>query len=131
MSQFLPELRETVRATYPSGNYRGAIMCSEDQGDFLAWVLDGDTTQPVMMYTRPETLDPPHWGECHRALEGNTFRWEILGRHQVNLVVIEPDRFAKLSERLRKDAEWKIVQDDVLLIAVRKEPKLPVDLMSR
>ena len=55
--RYLPGFRDVVRATYPSGKYRGAILCAPSQGDFLAWVLDGDNTQPVMLYTRPETLE--------------------------------------------------------------------------
>jgi hypothetical protein len=128
---YLPGLHETVRATYPNGHYRGAILTGVDQGDFLAWVLDGDNNQPVMIYTRPETLDPPHWGECQRALEGTSDWWEILGRHQVNLIVIDPRRHGPLAERLTRSANWRIVEGDVnaaLLVAVRRGPKLPVEL---
>jgi hypothetical protein len=115
---------------YPDRKYRGAILTGEEQGDFLAWVLDGDNTQPVLIYTRPETMDPPHWAECHRALDGESAWWEILGRQQVNLVVIDPRRYGKLAERLRKDPEWSMVQDQAaLVVALRKEPKLPPELM--
>ena len=65
--RYLSELREAVRATYPNGRYRGAILCGEAQGDFLAWVLDGDNDKPVMLYTRPETIDREHWGEARQA----------------------------------------------------------------
>jgi hypothetical protein len=127
----LPELRETVRATYPNGKYRGAILAGLGQGDFLGWVLDGDNTQPVMIYSRPEALDPAHWAEAHGALEGSSGWWETLGRHQVNLVVIDPGPWGKLADRLRKARGWRVVQDDGpggLLVAVRREPKLPVEL---
>jgi len=124
----LPELRDTVRAEYPSGKYRGAILCDPAQGDFLAWVLDGDNSQPVMLYTRPQTIDPPHWAEAHRALEGPGDWWEILGRHQVNLVVIDPGKRSKLADRLRRSQAWRTFQDGILLVAVRREPKLPAEM---
>jgi hypothetical protein len=127
----LPELREAVRAAYPNGKYRGAILCGEDQGDFLGWVLDGDNTQPVMLYTRPEAIDPAHWAEAHSALEGASDWWETLGRHQANLIVIDPGRWGKLAGRVRKSHAWRVVQDDGpggLLVAVRREPKLPAEL---
>jgi hypothetical protein len=126
----LPELRDTVQQTYPSGKYRGAILSGPAQGDFLAWVLDGDNSRALMLYTRPEALDPPHWGEAHQALEGRGDWWEILGRHQVNLVVIDPERWRKLADRLRESQAWRTFQDGTLLIAVRREPKLPVELMD-
>jgi hypothetical protein len=131
--QHLPGLREQVRATYPAGRFRGAILCGEEQGDFLAWVLEGDNNQPVMIYSRPETFDQAHWAECRKALDGEGVWWEILGRHQVNLVVIDPGRSGKLADRLRASAEWATVQDDGpggLLVAVRREPKLPAELMA-
>jgi len=131
--RFFPELRVQFRATYPSGRYRGAILAGNEQGDFLAWVLDGDNNQPVMIYTRPETLEEAHWSECIKALDGESAWWEILGRHQVNLIVIDPRRHPKLAERLRDSEEWRTVQDDGpggLLVSVRREPKLPVELMA-
>ena len=75
----LPELREQIRATYPNGKYRGALLCGEDQGDFLAWVLDGDNNRPVMIYNRPLAFDPDHWSECQTALDGESSWWEITG----------------------------------------------------
>jgi hypothetical protein len=129
--QHFPELREAVRATYPDGKCRGAILAGEEQGDFLAWVLDGDNTQPLMVYSRPEAIDPRHWAEAHSALEGASDWWETLGRHQVNLVVIDPGRWTKLAERLRTSKAWRIVQDGGpggLVAAVRLEPKLPAEL---
>ncbi len=129
-SDVLPELRETVGTEYPNSRYRGAILCGEEQGDFLAWVLDGDNDRPVMLYTRPETLGRDHWAECRRVLDGSSDWWEITGRHQTNLIVIVPERFPKLAERLRRAKEWRTVQDDVLLIAVRREPRLPAELMG-
>lgn len=126
----LPEFRETVSAEYPDGRYRGAILCGEDQGDFLAWVLDDAIDRPVMMYNRPETLEKEHWSDCRRVLDGQSDWWEITGRHQTNLVVINPQRHAKLAERLRRAKEWRTVQDDSLLIAVRREPRLPAELMK-
>jgi hypothetical protein len=128
---YLPDLRETVRSAYPEGRFRGAILTGVSQGDFLAWVLDGDNNQPVMIYTRPETLDPPHWSECQRALDGFSNWWEILGRHQANLIVIEPRQNVKLAERLLASANWRIVEGDAnapLLVAVRRVPKLPVEM---
>jgi len=126
--RYLPDLRTTVETAYPNGRYRGAILCDEMQGDFLAWVLDGDNSQPVMLYTRPEALDPPHWAEAHRALDGLGDWWEILGRHQVNLVVIDPGKRGKLADRLRGSEAWRTFQDGILLVAVRREPKLPAEM---
>jgi hypothetical protein len=130
--QFLPELHEQVRATYPGGRFRGAILCGESQGDFLAWILDGDSDRPVMAYSRPETFDPAHWAECRKALDGESAWWEILGRHQVNIVAIDAKQFPKLADRLRRAAEWRTVQDSPsgLLVSIRREPKLPVELVA-
>jgi hypothetical protein len=130
--RFLPELRETIQSAYPNGKYRGAILSGLEQGDFLAWVLDGDNTQPVMVYSRPETLEPLHWAETMSALEGASSWWETLGRHQVNLIVIDPGKWTKLAERLRGSSAWRTVLDDKeaggLLVAIRREPKLPAEL---
>jgi hypothetical protein len=129
--RFLPEFRETVRATYPEGRYRGGILTGEEQGDFLAWVLDGDDTRPVMRYSRPETFSPGTWGEMQGVLEGNTDWWETLGRHQVNLIAIDPRRWEKLADRLRRSPNWRMVEDGpALLVAVRREPKLPAELQQ-
>ena len=124
----LPDLRELLR-DYPAGRYRGGILPGEPQGDFLAWVLDGDNDRPVMIYTRPETIDSGYWVEFQGVLDGNSEWWEVLGRHQVNLVVIDPRRREKLADRLRGSPAWRIVEESpALLVAVRREPKLPADL---
>ncbi|HJZ91874.1 MAG TPA: hypothetical protein VKE40_13455 [Gemmataceae bacterium] len=128
--RFLPQLRTITQTSYPGGRYRGAILCGDAQGDFLAWVLDEDNTRPVMTYTRPEALGQPHWAETHRALEGHGDWWEILGRHQVNLVAIDPGQWLKLADRLRTSPDWLVVQDDGpggILAAVRRLPKLPIE----
>jgi hypothetical protein len=128
--RFLPEMRTATAATYPAGRYRGAILCREPQGDFLAWVLDGDNTQPVMTYSRPETLGPLHWAETHRALDGAGDWWEILARHQVNLIVIDPGRRGKLADRVRRSPEWLVLEDGgpgELFTAIRRVPKLPIE----
>jgi len=127
--QALPDLRDTLDIAYPDRRYLGSILSGVEQGDFLAWVLDGETDRPVMLYSRPETLGKEHWDECHRVLDGSSDWWEITGRHQTNLIVIVPERFPKLAERLRRAKEWRTVQDDALLIAVRREPRLPAELM--
>jgi hypothetical protein len=127
--RFLPEFRETVRATYPDGRYRGAILTGAEQGDFLAWVLEGDNTRPVMVYSRPETFSPGTWAEAVAALDGRSDWWETLGRHQVNLVAINPEQYSKLADRLRRSPNWRMVEDGpALLVAVRREPKLPAEL---
>jgi hypothetical protein len=124
-----PEFHDRVRATYPDGQYRGAILTGEPQGDFLAWDLEGDNTRPVMVYSRPDTFDPGTWGEAEQALDGASSWWEILGRHQVNLVAIDPRRWEKLAGRLRKSREWAIVEDGpALVVAIRKQPKLPAEM---
>jgi hypothetical protein len=125
----LPEFHNIVRNAYPDGRYRGAILTGEPQGDFLAWVIDADNIRPVMVYSRPETVDAGIWGEAQEALQGASPWWEILGRHQVNLIAIHPGRWDKLAGRLRRSAEWAIVEDGpALLVAVRKQPKLPAEL---
>lgn len=127
--RYLPELRQVLQAHYPDGRYRGAILTGERQGDFLAWVLDGDNTRPVMVYSRPVVLESGTWGEAHSALEGNGDWWEVLGRHQVNLIAIPPGRWEKLAGLLRHSPAWAIVEDGpALLVAVRREPKLPAEL---
>jgi hypothetical protein len=129
--RFLPEFREAVRAAYPDGRYRGAILTGVEQGDFLAWVLDGDNTRPVMVYSRPETFGAATWGEAQGALEGKDDWWETLGRHQVNLIAIDPRRWEKLAGRLRRSPHWRMVEDGPeLLVAVRREPKLPAELQQ-
>ena len=82
-----------------------------------------------MIYSRSEAIDPAVWADAVRALNGASDWWEILGRHQVNLIVVHPARREKLVERLRHSAEWAIVEDaPVRLVAVRRVPKLPAEL---
>ena len=83
-----------------------------------------------MLYTRPETIDRGHWADARQALDGRGDWWEIAGRQQVNLIVLDPKRWPRLAEKLRKSTAWRMVQDDDLLVAVRLIPKLPVELQE-
>jgi hypothetical protein len=127
----LPELAAALRASYPGGRFHGAIFPSEAQGDYLLWALPAD--YPVLLYTHVHLFSPRHWQECWTVKTGGGGWWEILDRHGVNLVVVEPERHPDLAEALRADSAWQIVLDEAglsgkpnpmtrQLIALRKHP---------
>ena len=130
-TQLFPELAAALRSSYPDGRFHGAIFASEAQGDYLLWALPAD--YPVMLYTHVHLFSSRHWQECWTVKSGAGGWWEILDRHGVNLVVVEPDRHPNLAQALRADPAWQIVLDEAglsskpdpmtrQLIALRKHP---------
>ena len=127
-----PELAAALRSSYPHGRFHGVIFASESQGDYLLWALPAD--YPVMLYTHVHLFSPRHWQECWTVKTGAGGWWEILDRHGVNLVIVEPERHPNLAQALRDDPAWQIVLDETglsskpdpmtrQLIALRKHPR--------
>jgi hypothetical protein len=133
-SDWLPALAQALRASYPEGRFRGSIFPSETQGDYLLWALPAD--QPVFVYTHVHLFSPEHWAECLTVKFAEPGWRQVLDRHAVNLVVVEPQIHPQLADCLRRDPDWQIVLDESAglppgdpwsrtLVALRKHPLPP------
>lgn len=114
---------------YPDERFHGAIFSSESLGDYLLRVAPMGSS--VMVYTHAHVFPVAHWRESMNAkfALGDWNAW--LAQYGVNMVVVEPDLYAKLVQALRADPEWLIVLDesganrnrgDRQFIAIRKRP---------
>lgn len=129
--RWLPKFAEVTR-TYPEGRFSGSVYATETLGDYVLTVAPAEA--PVLLYSHAHVFSPAHFQACMDAkfAVGNWRQWFIDNR--VNLVVIEPDLYAKLAGHLRKDPEWQVVIDDSgsskgagnpfnrKLIAIRRKP---------
>ncbi len=129
----IPELSDALQAGYPDGRFSGRVFPTETQGDYLLWSLPADW--PVLVYSHVHLFPPEHWRECLTVKFGRPGWREVLDRHGVNLVVIEPELHPRLAQQLRQDAqEWLVVLDETgapskpgkenrLLVALRRRPR--------
>lgn len=126
------ELPAVVRDWY-GGKFTGRVFSSEAAGEYLLWALPPDA--PVLMYNHAQLFPPLHWSECLAVKAGRPGWWEILDRHQVNLVVVETDGHAALRDEIKDHPGWRVVVDETdvpnrpplgrLFVAVRKPIAFP------
>lgn len=130
----LPALAGELEKYYPGGRFAGRVFASETQGDYLLWALPPE--YPVLLYTHAHLFPPGHWADCLTVLRGQEGWAEVLDRHAVNLVVLEPGAHFRLRALLHDDPRWVVVPGDAggrsalpaaarTLVALRKEPKTP------
>jgi hypothetical protein len=132
--RWMPPLSRALKRYYPEGRYTGPILASESLGDYLFWALPPEW--PMLIYTHLHLFPPDHWAECRTVLFAEPGWQEILDRHQVNLVVVEPESHAGLASALRQSPDWQVVLNETgspakrnpslrLFVALRKKLKFP------
>jgi hypothetical protein len=122
-----PELAQALAENYPRARFTGRIFASEVLGDYLLWSLPRENA--VLVYSHVHVFPASHWEEYARVLFGQPGWWEVLDRHRVNLVIVEPDVRQALADELRKDPDWLVVADASVkgnevrpLVALRRRP---------
>jgi hypothetical protein len=126
-----PPLTEALRARGQSDGFRGTIFASETLGDYFLWARPADTT--VFIYTHVHLFSANHWAECATVKHGLPGWREVLDRHGIDLVVVEPEFHARLRLLLYNDPDWQVVLDETgdpqrpdlrgrLFVAVRRAP---------
>jgi hypothetical protein len=120
------ELAKVLRERY-GGKFTGRVFASEMQGDYLIWALPADI--PELMYTHAHVFPPRHWAECLVVKDAGPGWWELLDRHRVNAVVVEPELHPALVKKLKADPGWVVVLGGDAdpagkqFVALRKQPK--------
>jgi hypothetical protein len=125
-------LREVLAQHYPGGRFTGTLFTSETLGDYFVWQFGPNP--PVFIYTHVHLFPPGHWELVTRVRSGEPNWRPILGRHKVNMVVVEPERNARLCTGIRHDPGWRVILDEEgdarkldprgrLFVAVRQDPK--------
>jgi hypothetical protein len=115
---------------YPDGRFRGAILATPMQGDYLMWSLSPEV--PVT-YAHIHLFPPDFWEELGIVGNGLPGWWDVLEKYQINLLVVESDYARNLREELKKSPHWLIVKDETddpakqeplnrQLVAIRKKP---------
>jgi hypothetical protein len=124
-------LAKDLQDGYPHQVFTGCIFASETLGDYLIWQLAPEV--PVFVYTHAHLFKLAHWRDAMIVRAGAKGWREILDRHWVNLVVVEPSWNPQLCEQLRHDPLWHVVLDESdvtnkrgpgnrLFVALRKSP---------
>ena len=126
----MPRLAEVVKERY-GGKFRGTVMATPMQGDFLMWAIAPDI--PVT-YSHIHLFHPDYWQELGLVGQGAPGWWDVLDKYRVNLLVVEAEYAAGLKAELLKSKEWEILLDEAgdptkpnpltrQLIAVRLNPR--------
>ncbi len=103
------DLKEILDKNY-GGTFRGAILATPMQGDYLMWALA--PAVPVT-YAHIHLFHPDFWDELGVVGQGNPGWWDIVDKYQVNLMVMEAEYCDKLLVEIRKRPEtWKILLDE-------------------
>lgn len=103
------ELRAVLNANY-GGSFRGSILATPMQGDYLMWALA--PAVPVT-YAHIHLFHPDFWDELGVVGQGQPGWWDVVDKYEVNLMVLEAEYCDKLLAELRKRPEaWKILLDE-------------------
>jgi hypothetical protein len=98
-----------MRANYPDGKFRGTILATPMQGDYLMWALAPDV--PVT-YAHIHLFHPDYWEELGIVGRGEPGWSDVMDKYRVNLLVIEADFAPKLRNHLKASSEWKVLLDE-------------------
>lgn len=124
-----PALDEALKA-YPGGKFRGAILATPMQGDYLMWAL---SPQVPVTYAHIHLFPPDFWEELGIVGQGRPGWWDVLEKYQINLLVVEAEFAEHLRAELQKSPQWTILKDETgdarkmeklnrQLVAIRKKP---------
>lgn len=108
-AEWQKDLRAVLTANY-GGSFRGAILATPMQGDYLMWALAPEV--PVT-YAHIHLFHPDFWDELGVVGQGQPGWWDIVDKYEVNLMVLEAEFCERLLAELRKrPTEWKILLDE-------------------
>jgi|GEM_PF-890702 hypothetical protein len=113
------ELARILQEQYPGGRFRGTILATPMQGDYLMWAVAPEI--PVT-YAHIHLFHPDYWEELGTVNVAGPGWWDILEKYQVNLIAMESDYAPKLREALHQSPEWKIVLDEYQDAKRKPEP---------
>ncbi len=101
---------QTILDRNYGGRFRGAILATPMQGDYLMWSLAPDV--PVT-YAHIHLFHPDFWDELGVVGQGNAGWWDIVDKYGVNLMVMEAEYCVKLLAEIRKRPDvWKVLLDE-------------------
>jgi hypothetical protein len=101
---------QTILDRNYGGRFRGAILATPMQGDFLMWSLAPSV--PVT-YAHIHLFHPDFWDELGVVGQGNAGWWDIVDKYRVNLMVMEAEYCERLLVEIRKrPSVWKILLDE-------------------
>ncbi|QEL13253.1 hypothetical protein [Limnoglobus roseus] len=108
-AEWQKELRAVLNANY-GGTFRGAILATPMQGDYLMWALA--PAVPVT-YAHIHLFHPDFWDELGVVGQGRPGWWDIVDKYEVNLMVVEAEYCDSLLAELRKrPGVWKVLLDE-------------------
>ncbi len=103
------ELKAVFDKNY-GGKFRGAILATPMQGDYLMWSLA--PAVPVT-YAHIHLFHPDFWDELGVVGQANAGWWDIVDKYEVNLMVMEAEYCDKLLAEVKKRLDvWKILLDE-------------------
>jgi hypothetical protein len=103
------EFKKVLEATY-GGQFRGAILATPMQGDYLMYAL---APKVPVTYAHIHLFHPDFWDELGVVGQGRPGWWDIVNRYQINLFVVEAEYCDQLLVELKKrPTEWKILLDE-------------------
>jgi hypothetical protein len=113
------------------GRFRGAILATPMQGDYLMYAL---SPQVPVTYAHIHLFHPDFWDELGVVGQGKPGWWDILNKYQINLIVVEAEFCDQLLvELIKKPNDWKVLLDETgsktkaqklnrQLIVIREKP---------
>ncbi|HZZ79961.1 MAG TPA: hypothetical protein VFE62_15690 [Gemmataceae bacterium] len=105
----MPELHEALKH-YPNQRFQGRMLLQENMADFLVWSLP--EKPPVLVYSHAHVFPEYFWREYLHAMAGGPGWDSMLNRYRVNLLVVDPDAWNGLAEKLRHDPNWDVLLDE-------------------
>lgn len=117
-ANWLPEMDAIIRTKYPEAKFKGTILATPMQGDYLMWALAPDV--PVT-YAHIHLFHPDYWEELGIVGRGEPGWSDVLDKYRVNLLVIEADYAPQLRDLLIKSTEWKVLLDESGDVAKKPE----------
>lgn len=114
----VPGFDAVLAANYPGGKFRGSILATPMQGDYLMWALAPEV--PVT-YAHIHLFPPDFWEELGVVGQGSPGWGDVLEKYRVNLLVVEAEFAQHLRAELVKSPAWKILVDETGLVSKKPE----------
>ena len=83
------------------------VFTSETLGEYLLWDLRLDPPVRIFAYTHVHLLTTQHWLEFMHVKNGDPGWQEILDRHGVAFILVEPELHQQLTKEVRADKNWE------------------------
>jgi hypothetical protein len=109
VAEWQKDLKAVLDRNY-GGRFRGAILATPMQGDYLMWAL---APHVPVTYAHIHLFHPDFWDELGVVGQGNPGWWDIVDKYRVNLMVMEAEYCDKLLAEIRKRPDvWKVLLDE-------------------